>query len=127
MTAGRRRRVDEMPSDQCAVIGANIRILRQRNGWSQAKLGELMGWPTTSTVCAAEGHRGGRQRRFTTDEVDRLADIFDIPIWQLTARCVNCEGHPPAGFSCLSCGAFGREITPSRPGKNHRRNRSRFA
>jgi hypothetical protein len=38
--AGRCRRVDEIPADQCAVIGANIRALRRRNGWTQAQLGE---------------------------------------------------------------------------------------
>ena len=26
------------------VVGANIRVLRQRNGWTQAELGALMGW-----------------------------------------------------------------------------------
>ncbi len=45
---GRRRRVDEIPAEQFAVVGANIRTLRLRKGWTQAKLGELMGWPTTA-------------------------------------------------------------------------------
>lgn len=105
MMAGRRRRVDKIPDGQCAVIGANIRTLRHRKGWTQAQLGELMGWRTNSTVCAAEGHRGDRQRSFTADEIERLAAIFGIPVWQLTTRCANCEGCPPAGFSCLTCGA----------------------
>jgi hypothetical protein len=52
----------KIPEEQCAIVGANIRALRQRKGWSQARLGELMGWPSTSTVCAAEGHRNDRQR-----------------------------------------------------------------
>ena len=51
MTPGRRRRVDEIPVEQFAVVSANIRVLRQRKGWTQAELGELMGWPTTAT-CA---------------------------------------------------------------------------
>ena len=34
----------KLPAQQCAVIGANIRTLRQRNGWTQARLGALMGW-----------------------------------------------------------------------------------
>src|ERR1700733_11357293 len=100
-----RRPAAQVPAGESAIVGANIRVLRQRNGWSQAKLGELMGWPTASTVCAAEGHRGGRQRGFTTDEVQRLGVIFGIPPWALTTRCVNCNGHPPAGFACLTCGA----------------------
>ena len=39
---GRFRRVDEIPQGQAAVVGANIRVLRQQHGWNQAKLGELM-------------------------------------------------------------------------------------
>lgn len=105
MSRGRRRRVDEIPEVQSAVVGANIRVLRQRKGWNQAKFGELMGWPSSSTVCAAEGRRDGRQRAFTADEVKRLAAIFRVPPRQLTTRCMNCAGHPPARFLCLTCGA----------------------
>jgi hypothetical protein len=76
--SGRRRRVDEIPQDQAAVVGANIRVLRQQHGWNQAKLGEVMGWLSNSTVCAAEGRRKGRQRGFTADEVERLAAIFGL-------------------------------------------------
>ena len=103
--AGRRRRAAEVPVGESAIVGANIRLLRQRRGWSQAKLGELMGWRTASTVCAAEGRRGGRQRGFTGDEVQRLGVIFGIPPWKLTTRCANCDGYPPSGFACLTCGA----------------------
>ena len=83
MTPGRRRRVDQIP----------------------VELGELMGWPATATVCAAEGYRDGRQRGFTAKEVKRLAVIFGVSAWQLTTRCANCDGHPPAGFACLTFGA----------------------
>ena len=103
--SGRRCRVDEIPQDQAAVVGANIRVLRQQHGWNQAKLGELMCWPSSSTVCAAEGRRNGRQRGFTADEVERLAAILGISLSQLTTRCANCGGHPPTGFACLTCGA----------------------
>jgi transcriptional regulator with XRE-family HTH domain len=94
-----------IPAQRCAIIGANIRALRQRQGWSQAKLGELMGWQSASTVCAAEGHRDGRQRRFTAVEIQRLAVIFGISPRHLTRRCANCGGCPPLGFACLACGA----------------------
>jgi hypothetical protein len=67
MMQGRRYRVGEIPAAQAAVVGANIRVLRQRNGWTQTRLGELMGWRSNSTVCAAEGRRSGRQRGFTPD------------------------------------------------------------
>jgi hypothetical protein len=95
----------KLPAAQCAVAAANIRALRQRNGWTQARLGQLMGWPAASTVCAAEGHRGGRQRRFARWEVDQLAAIFGIPAVQLLSRCVTCGGQPPPGYACLACKA----------------------
>ena len=102
---GRRACPGEIPPEQSSVVGANIRVLRQRKGWSQGMLGELMGWPTTATVCAAEGHRGGRQRGFTAAEVTRLAGIFGVSPEHLTTLCANCGGRPPAGFACLTCGA----------------------
>ena len=94
-----------IPAEQCAIVGANIRAFRQRRRWSQATLAELMGWESASTVCAAEGHRGGRQRRFRIWEIERLAAIFGISPWQLTMQCANCGGCPPLGFACLACGA----------------------
>jgi hypothetical protein len=45
MSGRRRRRVDEIPHDQAAIVGADIRVFRQQHGWTQAKLGELMDWP----------------------------------------------------------------------------------
>jgi hypothetical protein len=94
---GRRRAVEVIPREQAAIVGANIRTLRQTKGWTQGHVGVLMGWASNSTVCAAEGHRDGRQRSFTTDEVQRLADIFEVESWRLSTRCAMCEGHPPAG------------------------------
>jgi transcriptional regulator with XRE-family HTH domain len=107
VVAGRRPRAHEIPKAQAVVVGANIRVLRQRKGWSQAKLGELMGWRSCSTVCAAEGHRGDGQRGFTADEIYRLAGIFGLTTWQLKSRCANCAGQPPPGFACQSCGSSG--------------------
>lgn len=68
---GRRREVEVIPREQAAIVGANIRALRTGKGWTQAHVGSLMGWSSNSTVCAAEGRRGGRQRNFTTDEIER--------------------------------------------------------
>jgi hypothetical protein len=34
-------------------------------------------------------------------------EMFGVSPWQLTTRCADCEGHPPAGFACLTCGARG--------------------
>jgi transcriptional regulator with XRE-family HTH domain len=102
---GRHRAAEVIPREQAAIVGANIRTLREGRGWPQSHVGERMGWISNSTVCAAEGHRDGRQRSFTPDEVQRLAGIFGITPWQLTTRCANCAGHPPTGYACLTCGA----------------------
>ena len=105
MGGGRRRAVEVITREQAAIVGANIRTLRQGKGWTQSHVGTLMGWASNSTVCAAEGHRGGKQRSFTTEDVQQLAGIFGVKTWQLTTQCANCEGCPPAGFACLTCGA----------------------
>jgi transcriptional regulator with XRE-family HTH domain len=110
MTPGRRRGSYEIPAEEAAIVGINIRTLRRGKGWSQRQLGELMDWSYASTVCSAEGHRSGRQRRFTVKEVWRLAAIFHVSYGELTTRCANCNGQPPAGFACLACRA--RSGTP---------------
>jgi len=102
---GRRKGGTDLSQGQAGAVGANIRALRIDRGWTQADLGRLMGWPTPSTVCAAEGRRDGRQRGFTRDEVKRLAEIFGVKPRRLTTRCAQCWGSPPPGFACLTCGA----------------------
>jgi transcriptional regulator with XRE-family HTH domain len=106
----------KLPAAQCAIAAANIRALRQRNGWTQAHLGQLMGWTAASTVCAAEGHRGDRQRRFARWEIDQLAVLFGIPAAQLLTRCATCGGQPPPGYACLACGAE-HPAAPARPAR----------
>jgi transcriptional regulator with XRE-family HTH domain len=95
----------KITEEQSVAVGANIRALRQRRGWTQSKLGELMGWQSARTVCAAESHRDDRQRSFTIEEVEQLGATFGVSPSQLMLRCSNCGGHPPAGFACLACGA----------------------
>ena len=116
---GRRGVAGRIPAEQCAIVGANIRALRQGKEWTQAQLGELMGWPGASTVCAAEGRRGDRQRGFRAEEVEQLAAIFGVSASRLTTRCATCDGHPPAGFACLACGAIPGSDCPAAPALAH--------
>jgi len=41
----------KLPAAQSAIAAANIRVLRPRHGWTQAHLGQLMGW-TAPPPCA---------------------------------------------------------------------------
>ena len=125
MTAVRRRRTGQIPEAKAIIVGVNIRTLRQRKGWTQAELGELMGWPNASTVCAAEGRRSGRQRGFTAREVRQLAAIFGVSFRQLTAQCANCNGQPPTGFACLACGATTQCHSPASKSASRSATRSR--
>jgi hypothetical protein len=117
MVTTRWRGADKLPPAQCAIAAANIRVLRHRNGLTQAQLGELMGWLSISTVCAAEGRRGDRQRRFASREIEQLAAIFGVPACQLLTRCANCGGQPPPGYACLACGAVPGRHRPSAPAR----------
>jgi hypothetical protein len=95
----------KLPPTLSAIASANLRVLRQRNGWTLAQLSQLMGWGAASTACAAEGHRGGRQRRFAAWEIGQLAALFGITPAQLLTRCLTCGGQPPPGYACLACKA----------------------
>jgi hypothetical protein len=101
---GRRCRVDDILEGQPAVVRVNIRTLRQRRGWSQAKLGELMGWQSVSTVRRRRPPR--RQAARFHQEGNRAASRhlrYHLPAAHDAVR--NCGGHRPAGFACLACGA----------------------
>jgi hypothetical protein len=63
MTPGRRHRADQIPEGQSAVVGVNVRTLRQRKRWTQAKLGEPAPVPVRRRD---EGGKTGRDRGAST-------------------------------------------------------------
>jgi len=104
----RRKRAAWIPESQLAAIGANVRALRLGMGWSQQKLAVAMGLGPHNISAVSRLEKAapdGRRRNITTWELERLAEIFEVAVWRLKARCVVCDGNPPAGFSCLTCGA----------------------
>jgi transcriptional regulator with XRE-family HTH domain len=105
---GRNHLVGFVPENQLPTIGANVRALRQGMGWSQRKLAVAMGLGAHNVSAVSRLEKAapdGRRRNITVLELERLADIFEVAAWQLKARCVTCDGKPPAGFACLTCGA----------------------
>ena len=97
-----------VPENQLPIIGANVRALRQGMGWTQRKLAVAMGLGAHNVSAVSRLEKAapdGHRRNITTHELNRLADIFEVAVWQLKTRCVVCDGSPPAGFACLTCGA----------------------
>jgi hypothetical protein len=62
-------------------------------------------------VSAAERSVDGKRvRKFDIDEVARIADVFGVTIDELLmppAPCPQCDGDPPPGFTCNTCGRSG--------------------
>jgi transcriptional regulator with XRE-family HTH domain len=106
--ASRSMRRAQVPENQLPTIGANVRALRLGMGWSQRKLAVAMGLGPHNFSAVSRIEKAapdGRRRGLSVWELDTLASIFDVPAWQLKARCVTCDGNPPIGFACLTCGA----------------------
>lgn len=81
---------DPQPSDgdldANAIVGANLRSIRTRRGWTQIETAErlcrLTGrQPTQALISLMEtGGLNGRRRRFDADELYLLAEVFDVPV-----------------------------------------------
>jgi hypothetical protein len=62
-------------AQQSAIVGANIRALRQARGWPQHRVGELMGLAHPRHRLRRRSHRDGRQRSFLPDEIRRKVTL----------------------------------------------------
>lgn len=89
-----------LTAQQSVIAGRNVRVLRKRAGWTQTDLGKLTG-KHVSVVSRMENG----QRRVTSEDLEVLGAIFGVDAGDLLPGCANCGGVPPAGFSCLVCGA----------------------
>ena len=105
MTVDRRLSEDSLT----AVVAANVRRLRTARHWSAEQLaGKLaangLPWERVTVSKMETGRRSG----VTVDELAHLGAVFGVEPWSLTsidAICQRCNGAPPFGYSCLSCGA----------------------
>ena len=95
-------------------ISRNVRRLRRARGWTQEEAGqrlaEITGKPQSkASWSAGERHpETGRTKSWTANEVAALAVLFDVPVGDLfepQPPCRACDGEPPAGFTCNTCGA----------------------
>lgn len=103
------------------AVAARIRAIRKRRGLSNAGLAEdcaKLGAPhlTGNVLTNIETGRplaGVRRREITIDELDVIQRALGVCLMDITLTCQACNGSPPAGFSCLACGAsLAQEPTP---------------
>lgn len=98
------------PSERTRAIAARIRRLRGVRLMSVKNLAEATvetGTPVPYSVLVNLEH--DRRDNITVDELYTLAHVLGTtPEWLADsqgAMCSVCQDAPPAGFSCLSCGA----------------------
>lgn len=93
-------------------ISRNVRRLRRARGWTQAEAAQrfstVAGQPQSNASWSAGEQVGkSRQRQWTANDVAALSMLFEVPIGDLfeaTLPCRQCNDHPPAGFTCNTCG-----------------------
>jgi transcriptional regulator with XRE-family HTH domain len=92
----------------------NMRDLRKSRGISAQQLAGLvrgLGVPTLNRSVIAN-LENGRRDAVTVDELYALAEALnstpDYLAASLGVKCARCKDEPPAGYSCLACGAEGK-------------------
>jgi transcriptional regulator with XRE-family HTH domain len=72
------------------VIAANVRAERARRRWTQADLGERVGWPRSSVSDVESG-----RRKVTADDLVALCVAFGVPLAKLA------DGANPGDLKAL--------------------------
>lgn len=99
--------------DASRAVALHVYSNRRARGWSQEELAKRIsssGFHMTLGIVgkieANLDELDRRQRRVTVDELVAFAAAFGAnPGAMLTApECGTCNGAPPAGFTCQTCG-----------------------
>jgi putative transcriptional regulator len=86
-----------------ATVPASLRELRRERGWSQQ---DLAGRANVSQSMISAVEAG---RKHPGDGIAKaLAAALGVTVTAFRAgRCGHCEGAPPDGYSCMTCGKEG--------------------
>jgi len=79
-----------------------VRQVRKARGLSSHTLAAMCG-KTQGWVVLIEGQK----RETKVEHADLLARVLGVPLLPLIdpgTRCGHCQGWPPAGYLCLTCG-----------------------
>lgn len=98
-------------TDERVTVGARVRTLRERAGWSQVELSRRSGVPQ-NTLSALET---GESKRPNANTLRRIADAFLVPLDVLTgdAPIANDRAAPPPDGDPLERALF-RALEPDR-------------
>lgn len=103
----RYKQADAIGPDGIAVL-TKVRMLRRKRGLSLRRMAEeTQKLRRTLTADALNKIELG-VRRIDIDDLFALAEALNVTAAQLLEppeECSTCKGRPPAGFSCLACGA----------------------
>lgn len=101
-------------SEATRAVAAHILANRRSRGWSVRRLSEELtkiGWPLNAdaiTRIEATNRSNGAShvRRVSVDDLAAFAKVFGADPAALLAApdCGTCNGAPPVGFTCQSCG-----------------------
>lgn len=95
------------------TVGANVATLRTMHGWSQRALaaqtvaagGKPVGFSTIRRMERA-AQPDAEPVAIYIDDVVSLATTLGVTVQRLITppNCAACMDHPPAGFTCRTCG-----------------------
>lgn len=92
-------------------IYRNMNNLREARGWSREELAQKLTDAGRSTSYSAiVAQENGRIREASAHQLLLLAEVFEVsPAYLIQAKppCEKCDGTPPAGYKCLTCGVSG--------------------
>lgn len=108
----------ELGPTACLVV-TNVRILRDRRGWSGADLAaRMIDMPHPVTRAQLANLENGRRAGLSLDETVALAAALNVTPWWTLATdlplCGHCRSDPPPGFVCTVCKLVGdRSAAPN--------------
>lgn len=98
--------IEQQYRDPTRTIYARMRALRKARGWSAQDLSHRLaevGRETSRGIIASA--ETGRIEGCPVSLLYALAAVFEVPVETLTdPSCAHCQGNPPAGFACTTCG-----------------------
>ena len=85
-----------------AAFGRRLQREREARHWSLREAAEKSGFAAASTIMRAE-----QGSDVALSSAVALAALYGVPLSVLLAEsaCEVCDGMPPVGFICATCGA----------------------